>query len=461
MTSERKPIEGIHQEECQPAAKSLGMASEWKTHRLGDIVEIFDGPHATPAKTPHGPVFLGIWNLSDGRLDLSETEHLSEEDWNRWSRRVTPRPGDVVFSYETRLGEAASIPKGLRCCLGRRMGLLRPRSQDVDGRFLLYAYLGPAFQETIRERTVRGSTVDRIPLIEMPEFPITLPVLTEQRSIAHILSTLDDKIELNRKMNETLEAMAQALFQSWFVDFDPVRAKAEGRDPGLPAHIAALFPGSFEDSELGEVPTDWKIISLGDFAEVIDCLHSRKPERVEEGLPLLQLGNIRADALLDMTDTYLITSEDYTKWISRMEASPGNCVVTNVGRVGAVAQIPSDFKAALGRNMTGIRCRTAYPFPTYLIQALTSSSMSEEIVRKTDSGTILDSLNVRNIPRLRIIVPPIQILALFERQCRPIRARMEANLKETSSLAALRDTLLPKLISGGMHVPAATLESTI
>ena len=303
------------------------------------------------------------------------------------------------------------------------------------------------------QRNLSGAIIRR--------FAISVPPLDEQAVITGILGTLDDKIEQNRKMNETLEAMARALFKSWFVDFDPVRAKAEGRDPGLPAHIASLFPDSFEGSELGEVPTDWKIISLGDFAEVIDCLHSRKPERVEEGLPLLQLGNIQADALLDMTDTYLITSEDYTKWISRMEASPGNCVVTNVGRVGAVAQIPSDFKAALGRNMTGIRCRTAYPFPTYLIQALTSSSMSEEIIRKTDSGTILDSLNVRNIPRLRIIVPPIQILALFEHQCRPIRARMEANLKETSSLATLRDTLLPKLISGGMHVPAATLESTI
>jgi type I restriction enzyme S subunit len=330
----------------------------------------------------------------------------------------------------------------------------------ADPLFVFYFVSSP----TSRGKIIQDSTVTGVPktnLAYLRDFPILLPPIKEQTAIAGTVGSLDDMIELNRKMNETLEAMARALFKSWFVDFDPVRAKAEGRDPGLPAHIAALFPGSFEDSELGEVPTDWKIISLGDFAEVIDCLHSRKPERVEEGLPLLQLGNIRADALLDMTDTYLITSEDYTKWISRMEASPGNCVVTNVGRVGAVAQIPSDFKAALGRNMTGIRCRTAYPFPTYLIQALTSSSMSEEIVRKTDSGTILDSLNVRNIPRLRIIVPPIQILALFERQCRPIRARMEANLKETSSLAALRDTLLPKLISGGMHVPAATLESTI
>jgi len=108
------------------------MASEWVVRRLGDLVEVYDGPHATPEKTTAGPIFLGISNLVGGRLDLSEAEHLSEEDFVRWTRRVTPQAGDVVFSYETRLGEAALIQQGLRCCLGRRMGILRPRNDLVD-----------------------------------------------------------------------------------------------------------------------------------------------------------------------------------------------------------------------------------------------------------------------------------------------------------------------------------------
>jgi very-short-patch-repair endonuclease/restriction endonuclease S subunit len=203
------------------------MAGEWRERSLGELAEIYDGPHATPAKTAEGPVFLGISNLSQGRLVMAETEHLSEDDYARWTRRVEPRAGDVVFSYETRLGEAARIPDGLRCCLGRRMGLLRAREGEIDQRFLLYAYLGPQFQETLRERTIHGSTVDRIPLIDMPRFPILVPSdITEQRAIAHILGTLDDKIELNRRMSETLEAMARALFKSWFIDFDPVRRNA-------------------------------------------------------------------------------------------------------------------------------------------------------------------------------------------------------------------------------------------
>ncbi|EQD42050.1 type I restriction-modification system S subunit, partial [mine drainage metagenome] len=113
------------------------MAGEWRELQLDELVEVYDGPHATPKKTDSGPIFLGISNLAHGRIDLSDTEHLSEDDFQRWTRRITPQPGDIVFSYETRLGEAAIIPNGLRCCLGRRMGLLRARPGCVDSRFLL------------------------------------------------------------------------------------------------------------------------------------------------------------------------------------------------------------------------------------------------------------------------------------------------------------------------------------
>src|SRR5690606_27443076 len=106
--------------------------SEWVYRPLGELAEIFDGPHATPPKTSSGPIFLGISNLAGGRIDLSQVEHISEEDFVKWTARVEPRGGDVVFSYETRVGEAARIPPGLRCCLGRRLGLLRARKDRVD-----------------------------------------------------------------------------------------------------------------------------------------------------------------------------------------------------------------------------------------------------------------------------------------------------------------------------------------
>jgi type I restriction enzyme, S subunit len=111
--------------------------SEWKEFQLGDVVDIFDGPHATPIKTKKGSIFLGISNLVNGRIDLVNVEYLSVDDYHKWTRRVEPRENDIVFSYETKLGDAALVPRGLRFCLGRRMGLLRSRNNLIDPKFLL------------------------------------------------------------------------------------------------------------------------------------------------------------------------------------------------------------------------------------------------------------------------------------------------------------------------------------
>lgn len=431
---------------------------------LGDIVDIYDGPHATPPKSTNGPVFLGISNLTNGRLDLSSTDHVDEENFSSWTRRVIPTPGDLVFSYETRLGEAALIPNGLRCCLGRRMGLLRSKSDGlVDNRYLLYAYLSPAFQNTLKDRTVPGSTVDRIPLNRMAQFPIKIHRRTEdQRQIASILGSLDEKIELNQQMNETLEAMARAIFRSWFIDFDPVRIKARGGDPtaelGLSPEIAALFPDSFQNSELGEIPEGWRVANLGQLANVVDCLHSKKPDRKSSGKLLLQLANIVNLGLTDVSDAYFIADDDYEKWTSRFLAVEGDCVITNVGRVGAVSQIPANVQAALGRNMTGIRCRLEFPYPSWLITALLSDHARSEISIRTDSGTILDALNVKNIPLLRFVVATEAVHVACEGILESLRKQMDANLGESRRLADTRDYLLPLLLSGKIDVSGGVEE---
>ena len=252
--------------------------------------------------------------------------------------------------------------------------------------------------------------------------------------------------------------MARAVFKSWFVDFDPVRAKMEGREPeGMDAQTAALFPDRLVDSELGEVPEGWEVSTVGQVADVIDCLHTKKPKRTEDGFPFLQLSNIRDDGLIDMEDTYWISERDYRKWISRIEASKGDCVITNVGRVGAVAQIPEGLKAALGRNMTGIRHNPEFPYPTFLIECLRSAKMRDEISLKIDTGTILDSLNVRSIPLLRFIKPSMYALNIFEISVRSLKQRMEKNLIESRTLSALRDALLPKLLSGDVRVDVSNM----
>ena len=146
------------------------MQSEWPLRSIGSAAQIFDGPHATPQKTLEGPVFLGIGSLNRGQLDLSTTEHLSEADFVKWTKRVEPGEGDVVFSYETRLGQAAIIPSGLRCCLGRRMALVRTDRSVLLPRYFLYFFLSDEFQALLKARTIHGSTVDRLPLTDFPQF---------------------------------------------------------------------------------------------------------------------------------------------------------------------------------------------------------------------------------------------------------------------------------------------------
>lgn len=187
----------------------LAIAGGSVTAAIGDVATVFDGPHATPEKTSSGPWFLSISSLRGGRLVLSESAHLGDQDFARWTRRVTPMAGDVLFSYETRLGEAALMPDGVRACLGRRMALLRPRIDVVGPRTLLQAYLGESFQETIRQRAVHGATVDRIPLTELPAWPITVPERAGR--LESLLGAIDDTAAQRERENETLAALRETL----------------------------------------------------------------------------------------------------------------------------------------------------------------------------------------------------------------------------------------------------------
>jgi type I restriction enzyme, S subunit len=215
---------------------------KWPEVFIGQVATVFDGPHATPKTVESGPIFLGIGSLAGGRINLGDTRHVTEEDFKKWTRRVLPMAGDIVFSYETRIGEAAMIPAGLRCCLGRRMGLVRCNKESLDPHFFLHTYLSPPFQEFLRGRTISGATVDRIALKEFPSFPIRLPPIELQRKIGTIFAALDEKIELNRRMNETLATVARTIFNECFVDFGPSKAKMDGSAPYLSSDIWDLFP---------------------------------------------------------------------------------------------------------------------------------------------------------------------------------------------------------------------------
>lgn len=192
----------------------------WKKAKISEICcGIYDGPHATPPVSDDGAIFLGISNITpDGHLDLSDPKYISENDFPKWTKRVTPQAGDIVFSYEATLNLYAIIPVGFRGCLGRRMALIRPYEEKVLGKFLYYYFFSDEWRGTIAENTVIGATVDRIPLIRFPEFPVSFPSIEKQRIIADMLSAYDGLIENNQQQIKLLEEAAQRLYKEWFVD---------------------------------------------------------------------------------------------------------------------------------------------------------------------------------------------------------------------------------------------------
>jgi type I restriction enzyme, S subunit len=196
--------------------------SNWKRVQIKELYSGFwDGPHATPKVADSGPIYLGIKNISeDGHLDFSDIRHIAEEDFSKWIKRVEPRPGDIVFTYEATLHRYAIIPEGFRGCLGRRLALIRTNPDAVETKFLYYYFFGKEWRNTVSKYIMSGATVDRIPIIHFPKFEVNLPPLPVQRKIADVLSAYDDLIEVNTRRIRVLEQMAQSVYREWFGKVD-------------------------------------------------------------------------------------------------------------------------------------------------------------------------------------------------------------------------------------------------
>ena len=276
------------------------------------------------------------------------------------------------------------------------------------------------------QRITHGAVFDTITRETFNHVDVVLPPLHEQRAIAHILGTLDDKIELNRKMNETLEAMARAIYKSWFVDFDPVRAKAAGRAPAVPNEIADLFQDSFEDSELGEIPKGWHTDTLGNILE-------------------LAYGKALKAAVRRPGPIPVFGSNGQVGWHNEKLTEGPGIVVGRKGNPGIVTWVHTDF-FPIDTTFYVVpkgECRSLY-FLFYALQAEDLASLGAD--------SAVPGLN-RNLAYMNEqVVPPPDVLNAFDKQVQPLFKRIYQNTKESSTLAALRDTLLPKLISGKLYV---------
>lgn len=267
------------------------MSSEWTFAPLESCLEaLIDYRGKTPEKTDSGIPLITAKIIKRGRIEKA-TEFIAEDNYASWMRRGIPKEGDIVLTVEAPLGEVAQLGSE-KIALAQRVVTLRGKEGVLDNTYLLYLLQTEEMLEQLKARAT-GTTVLGIKQSELRKVPLSLPPIAQQRSAASILKTLDDRLTLLRETNATLETIAQALFKSWFVDFDPVRAKAEGFEPeGMDAATAALFPDSFEESELGLVPSGWKVGKVEDLMELPYGKALKATDRVDGQVPVYGSGGI-------------------------------------------------------------------------------------------------------------------------------------------------------------------------
>jgi type I restriction enzyme S subunit len=355
--------------------------------------------------------------------------------------------GDLVITREAPMGEVCMIPPGLRCCLGQRMVLLRPNRERAEPRYLLYALQSKAVQHEIGVNEGTGSTVSnlRIPLLE--SLPIPTRPLPEQRSIAHILGTLDDKIELNRRINETLESIARALFTSWFVDFDPVRAKAEGRDPGLPQHLADLFPDRLIDSGLGDIPEGWEAGTLAEMSTLNPEAWSRQayPAKIN----YLDLSNTKWGRIEAVMEYEAADAPSRAQRVLR----PGDTIVGTVRPGNGSYALISEDGLTGTTGFAVLRPRTAQS-QEFVFLAATGAENIDALAHLADGGAY-PAVRPELVAATPVVRPSDQVLGRFSAAAGPLLAKVACIHNASRTVAALRDTLLPRLIAGELRVTDA------
>jgi type I restriction enzyme S subunit len=423
------------------------MVARWEKKTVAELQStgallVEDGNHGENRPRPDeftaaGVQFIRAADMDSGRVLFESAQRINDVALQR-VRKGIGAGGDVLLSHKGTVGKVAYVPLDAPpfvCSPQTTFWRVRD-PQQLDRRYLYYFLRSRPFHEQLDSRKGETDMADYVSLTTQRTLKVTVPPLAEQKAIASVLGALDDKIELNRRMNATLEAMARALFQSWFVDFNPVRAELDGRQPtGLDPATAALFPNEFEESQLGAIPKGWRATNLREVVEVFDS--KRVPlsgrERAQRRGPYPYYG---AASVMDYVDDYLFDG------VYMLMGEDGS--VINEDGTPITQYVWGKFwvnnHAHVLRGKNGISTE-------HLLLHLNTANISAFV-----TGAVQPKLNQANMNRIEFLLPSAEVATAFGNTVEPLFAQIRANTDQSRALAAIRDGLLPKLLNGEVSI---------
>ena len=463
--------------------------NEWQTLTLADVCTVItDGAHQSPKTVSRGKPMASVKDLTRFGVDLTSARHIATEDFEALVKQgCKPHVGDVLIAKDgnSALDTVCTVDHPLDAVLLSSVAILRPDPKCLDSVFLKFYLSSPETIDYLKSNFISGAAIPRVVLRDFKRAEIRLPSLDVQRRIAGVLQSIDSKIDLNRRVNQTLEAMAQAIFQSWFVDFDPVKAKiaakAEGRDPlraamsaisgkagaeldALPpeqyeqlAATAALFPDEMEESEVGEVPKGWSVGTLSNFASFQNGYAFKTKDWTDSGHPVVKIGNVKP-GIIDLSGCSLVAHET-VNGLDRFALKKGDLLVGMTGYVGETGLVPALYSVAYLNQRVG-RISTVngvsdigYPF------CLVRDPAYKAYAESKAHGSAQANVSGKDLMDYQAVVPDAGVLKIFNAQVAKIINALLSYHEENQSLAALRDTLLPRLLSGELLVADAMAEA--
>lgn len=440
------------------------MSSEWRQVQVSDLEKacvllVQDGNHGEYRPRPNefgvgDTAFIRAADMAGGRVLFDTAGRINDDAVDR-IRKGKAKGGDIIFSHKGTVGKIALTPMDSPSfvCSPQTTFWRTLDLEQLDRRYLYYFMRSPAFINQWSVRKGETDMADYVSLTAQRNLFVVAPPIEIQRTIGRILGALDEKIELNHQMNHTLEAMTQAIFKSWFVDFDPVTAKAEGRKPyGMNADTAALFQSHFEESELGPIPVGWDVSEIGKEVKVFGggTPRTNRTEFWEGGVHCFvtpkDMSTLLSNVLLGSARHI---TELGVNAISSRQLPAGTVLLSSRAPIGYLAL--SSVPVSVNQGMIAMVCEGS--LSSYYVLHWTQCNMDE--VEARAGGTTFAEISKKNFRPIPCFVPPRGLVSAFDDIAGPVYSKIEVNLQESATLATIRDALLPKFLSGVICVQDA------